>query len=162
MTDQALLDAFWQDAKVRANLNRLPVYLGTGAAEVLRPPAWSFGATPDEADALLALVLEGRKRATSAPLRDFEDAEAELPAAGNLSIITDGAERPRALLVTTEVRIVPFGEVDAEHARAEGEHDLTLESWREVHRAAFGGPGGAPVPDDLPVVLERFEVLHPT
>lgn len=161
-SDEGALEAFWADAKVRAKLNRLSGYLGPSAAEALRPPAWAFGATPGQADELLALVLEGRKTATATALRDFEAADEELPSSGTLSIIVDGAGVPRALIATTEVRMVPFGEVDADHARAEGERDLTLESWREIHRNFFAESGGAPVTEDLPVVLERFEVLYAT
>ncbi len=68
------------------------------------------------------------------------------------------------LIVTTRVREVPFGEVEAEHARREGEGDLSLDHWREVHREFFTETaaltGADPeVTDDLPVILEDFEVV---
>jgi uncharacterized protein YhfF len=52
--------------------------------------------------------------------------------------------------------------VDAEHARLEGEGDLSLEYWREVHRAFFTETAthARPVDDDMPVVLERFRVVY--
>lgn len=156
------IQSFWQDARIRAKVNRVPGYLGVNARESLVPPAWSFGAGPDDADALLALVLAGTKTATSTALRDFGDDTEPEPQEGDLSIITDGQGRPRALIQTTSVRTVAFGEVDADHAAAEGEGDLSLEHWREVHRRFFEQSGGAPVPDDLPVVLEEFTVLYST
>ena len=158
MTDQ-LVEAFWADARVRVNLNAMRTYSGQNVLEAITPPAWSFGATEEQADELLELVLAGRKTATASALRDYE-AEGEQPASpGALSIITDGAGRPRALICTTEVRTVPFAEVDEDHARAEGEGDLSLEHWRTAHRAFFEATGG-PVTDDLPVVLETFRVVH--
>lgn len=167
-TDDAI-QSFWDDARVHARVNRLPGYLGVNARETLAPPAWSFGAGTEDADELLELVLTGTKTATSSALRDYasgadtaapEPNEAE-PSEGDLSIITDGAGHPRALIQTTRVRTLPFGEVDAEHAAAEGEGDLSLEHWREVHRAFFEQSAeGAPVTDDLPVILEEFRVLY--
>lgn len=159
MTDE--IQSFWDDARLRAKVNRVPGYLGVTTREALAPPAWSFGAGPEDADALLSLVLAGTKTATSSALRDYESGEEDVPSEGDLSIITDGSGRPQALIQTTSVRTLPFAEVDAAHAAAEGEGDLSLGHWRDVHRRFFErSGGGAPVTDDLPVVLEEFRVLH--
>lgn len=155
------VQSFWNDARLRAKVNRVPGYLGVNARESLAPPVWSFGAGPEDADELLALVLAGTKTATSTAVRDFERTGEAVPSEGDLSIITDGAGRPRALIQTTAVREVPFGDVDAEHAAAEGEGDLSLEHWRDVHRRFFeSSAGGEPVTDDMPVLLEEFSVLY--
>lgn len=160
MTDDEI-QSFWDDARLRAKVNRVPGYLGVTTREALAPPAWSFGATPEDADELLQLVLAGTKTATSSAVRDYETGEEEVPDEGDLSIITDGAGRPRALIQTTSVRTVPFGEVDAAHAAAEGEGDLSVEHWRTVHRRFFEqSGGGTPVTDDLPVILEEFRVVY--
>lgn len=159
MSDE--FQSFWEDAKVRANLNRLRIYTGANAQESLCPPAWAFGADEEQADELLALVLDGTKTATASALRDYEAGDEPVPTVGSLSIVTDGAGSPRALIATTQVRTVPFGEVDEEHARDEGEGDLSLRHWRAVHRDFFTeSAGGAEVTEDMPVVLERFEVLY--
>lgn len=160
MSNDGWIEAFWQDARVHANLNRLRAYLGPNVAETVPPPAWAFGADPETADELVELVLAGTKTATASALRDYVDEE--LPTPGSLSIVTDGSGRPRVLIMTTEVRVVPFGEVDAEHARREGEGDLSLEHWRAVHRRFFAETaamsGQDPeVTDDLEVVLESSE-----
>lgn len=157
------IQTFWDDARLRAKVNRVPGYLGVNAEETLAPPAWSFGAGADDADQLLDLVLAGTKTATSSAVRDYANAEEARPEAGDLSIITDGSGRPRALIRTTSVREVPFGEVDAEHAAAEGEGDLSLEHWRGVHRSFFEeSANGEPVTDEMPVLLEEFTVLYAT
>ncbi|WP_435768657.1 ASCH domain-containing protein [Nocardioides sp. SYSU DS0651] len=154
--------AFWEVAKRHARLSSLPGYFGPSALESLMPPAWSFGATPEQADALAQLVVEGTKIATSSALRDYEAAGEPLPERGALGIVLDGAGRPRALVVTTDVRIVPFDQVDAEHARLEGEGDLTLDHWRAVHERFFAehAEHDRGFSRDMPVVLERFRVLH--
>jgi uncharacterized protein YhfF len=158
------LEAFWAEARTRARLDSIGVYGGVTVLASLRPPAWAFGATPEHADELLALVLAGDKTATAGALWDYEAEGEPLPEVGGLSIVLDGAGHPRALIVTTEVRVVPFGEVEAEHAAAEGEDDRTLDSWRRVHEDFFTtyaahDRGFSP---HMPVVLERFRLLYPT
>ncbi|NYG58104.1 uncharacterized protein YhfF [Nocardioides daedukensis] len=158
MTEDDAIERFWADAKVRANLNRLRAYTGPNASESLRPPAWAFGDSPELADELLQLVLSGTKTATAGALADYQAEDEPLPTVGSLSIVTDGAGRPRVLIQTTVVETVPFGEVDAEHARLEGEGDLSLASWREAHLDFFTR-GGHQVTDDFPVVTERFQIV---
>ena len=156
------VEAFWNLARFQAKLNVIPAYFGPTPLEVVPPPAWSFGATPEHADELLRLVLDGTKTATASALWDFEAEGEEVPRTGTLSIILDGAGHPRALIETTDVRVVPFDEVDDEHARLEGEGDRSLASWRDVHERFFTehaahDRGFSP---DMPVVLERFRVLY--
>ncbi len=129
---------------------------------LLPPPAWAFGATPEQADELLALVLSGTKSATAGALWDYEAEGEELPEAGALGIVTDGRGVPHALVVMTQVEIVPFDQVSAEHAYLEGEGDRSLTTWREVHERFFTqhavhSHGFAA---DMPVVLQRFVVLY--
>lgn len=160
-SDEAV-SAFWADARRRARLSQIPGYFGPNALESLQPPAWSFGATPEQADELLALVLDGTKTATASALWDYEAEGEEPPSAGVLGIVLDGSGRPRALIVTTAVEVVPFDQVSEEHAYLEGEGDRSLAHWREVHERFFTeharhGRGFSP---DMPVVLERFEVAY--
>lgn len=156
------LDAFWQRARRRADLASVSSYMGENPLALLRPPAWAFGATREQADELLDLVLEGTKTATASALWDYEAEGEDLPTEGSLGIVVDSGGVPRALVVTTRVRTVPFDEVDEAHARAEGEGDRTLTHWRRVHEDFFTehashGRGFAP---DMPVVLEELRVLH--
>ena len=68
---------------------------------------------------------------------------------------------PSVLVCTTQVRVVPFDEVDSDHVHAEGEGDLSLEGWRDEHRRFFReSAGGVQVDPAMPVVLERFRVLY--
>lgn len=136
--DEDAIAAFWVDAKRHARLASLPGYFGPSALESVMPPAWWFGGTPAEADALLDLVLTGAKTATCTPYADYEAAGEPLPEPGTMSILLGGSGRPRALLVTTGVRVVPLAEVDTA--------DVDLEAAGEL-------------PVDVPVVVESFEVL---
>jgi uncharacterized protein YhfF len=160
---EAELQAFWEVARVRANLNRLAVYSGPTPLDILRPPDWSFGSSPEMADELLDLVLAGTKTATASALSDYDADGEQVPRAGDLSIVTDGAGHPRALIVTTDVQVVPFDEVTAAHAYAEGEGDRSLAFWRRVHARYFTELGADPAVamGRLPVVCELFRVLYP-
>ena len=128
----------------------------------MTPPAWSFGATVEHADALLDLVLDGTKTATSCAVWDLEAEGEPVPQVGAMSIVIDSSGRPRAALATTDVAVVPFDRVDAEHAYREGEADRSLEQWRAIHQQFFTDHAlhdrGFSV--DMPVVMERFEVLY--
>lgn len=159
-TDDDELDAFWALAREHADLAGVPVYTGVNPVRTLRPPAWSFGATPEQADELLALVLDGIKTATASSFDDYAAEGEDPPVPGTLSIVLDGAGHPRALVVTTDVRTVPFHQVEADHAWEEGEGDRSLEHWRAVHERFFTEHASG-FRADMPVLLERFRVLYP-
>jgi len=160
--DEAELAAFWEVAKRHAKLATLPGWFGPGPLESLQPQAWAFGGTPEIADELLDLVLRGVKTAGASALWEYEEVDEPIPTVGTLGIVLDGRGHPRALVVTTAVDVVPFGEVGEEHAALEGEGDGSLAQWRQAHAhyltTADGGERG--FGEETPVVLERFEVLY--
>jgi len=160
--EKSPVEAFWELARFHAGLNNAPTYFGPTTLEVVPPPAWSFGSTPESADELLQLVLDGTKTATAGALWDYEAEGEGLPEVGSLSILVDGRGHPRALITITDVDVVPFDQVGEEHAFLEGEGNRSLEYWREVHEQFFTdvathGRGFQPA---MPVVLERFKVVY--
>lgn len=161
-SDEAV-EAFWVEARRRAKLESLPGYFGPSVLASVRPPAWAFGGDRVTADELLGLVLDGEKTATASAADDYAGEDDPLPEVGALSIVLDGSGRPRALIGTTEVRVVAFDEVDADHAAAEGEGDGSLEQWRTEHERFFTDHDrlGRGFRRDMPVVLERFRLLFP-
>lgn len=150
MNQEPAISDFWEWC--RENVPDLPPAV---------PGAWAFGATPEHADELLALVLEGTKTGTASPLWDYEQAMESVPTVGELSIVLDGKGVPRALVETTSVDVIPFDQMSEEHARAEGEGDRTLAAWRGIHerfwREHSENPRG--FEPDMPVVCERFRVV---
>lgn len=164
--DEDEITAFWRVARNRAHLSNMPGYLPATSLEMVAPPAWSFGSSPQQADELLALVLAGAKTATASAARDYASSGAPLPQVGELGILLDGEGHPRALIETTHVQIEGFDEVGEEHAQLEGEGDRSLAAWREVHERFFSEPPGSaeviePFSIDMDVVLERFRVIFP-
>jgi uncharacterized protein YhfF len=124
--------------------------------------AFHFDDNEQSANALAALVLSGKKRATASLLWGYEQSSKPLPRAGDLSIVTDFAGNPICIIETQQIDILPFEEVSEEFAAAEGEGDGSLGFWRAVHEAYFGREckrfNLKPQPR-MPVVCERFKVV---
>jgi uncharacterized protein YhfF len=157
------ITAFWESARPKAGRTSHGGAVGERSENVVPPPAWAFGDSPGLADELLGLVLAGTKTATASALWEFEVAEEPLPRRGDLSIVLDGEGVPRALIRTDAVETVPFDEVTAEHARLEGEDDLSLAAWREGHETYWRRTleaAGRTFDPSMPVVCERFTVLY--
>ena len=126
--------------------------------------AEGFGDGPELADRLGSLVLAGVKTATCSALWEWEAAGDPLPQAGLLTVVLGGEGRPRGIIETLEVRVVPFDQVDGEFAREEGEGDRSLDYWRRAHwnyfQRTLSRLGLAPAPD-MPLVCERFRLVYP-
>jgi len=126
-----------------------------------RYSVWHFCDNEEDADELAWLVLAGRKRATASVLWAYQ-ANEPLPQVGEYSVITNWAGEAQCIIRTNQVEVVPFNQVTAEHAAAEGEGDLSLAYWREVHWRVFSrelAASGKPASETMPVICEAFEVL---
>jgi uncharacterized protein YhfF len=125
--------------------------------------AWQFGYGVEQGDRLLACVLDGPKRATAGALWAYEAEGEAVPVPGDYSVLLDGHGVARCIIRTTGVKVVPFDQVDAGFAYAEGEGDRSLEYWREAHWEYFVHELtelGREATEDMPVVCERFEVVY--
>lgn len=156
------ISAFWQSARAHVGFGKLETVLGGSPLDVVPPPSFAFGDNPETADALLELVLTGQKTATSTAMVEFERNGETGPRVGDLSIVLDGAGEPRALIRTTAADVVAFGEVDEDYAAAEGEDDLSLETWRAEHERYWRRVlGDDAFSIDMPILAERFELVFP-
>ena len=146
---------FWRDY-----LDSLPPNQGPQApADV-----FAFGDSKELADELAALVREGVKTATCSALWSYEQDQKPIPQKGELSIVIDGAGIPVAVIETIEVFLAAFNEVTERFAWEEGEGDRSLAYWRQAHRNFFGRQRfkDRGFDERMPLVCERFRVLHPT
>ena len=107
----------------------------TGVDPGQRYDVFAFGDAPQMADELAELVLHGPKRATAGLLADFDNEP--MPEVGAHSIVLGGDGQPLCVIRTTEVRVLPFREVDEAFAWEEGEGDRSLAYWREAHLEFF-------------------------
>ena len=125
--------------------------------------AFSFGTSRESANLIAALVIEGVKTATGSLQWVYEAEGKPIPKPGDLSIVTDGEGQPVCIIEDTEIRIVPFDEVDEMFAWDGGEEDRSLESWRRIYwdyivlecARIHTEPG-----PKVPLVCERFRVVY--
>ena len=123
-----------------------------------------FCDTQAEAEVCAELARLGRKRATAPSLWGFQARGEPLPRPGDFHVVTDWDGIASCVIQTTAVAIVPFLDVTAEHAAAEGEGDGSLEEWRATHWAYYqrelAGTGFVPT-ETMPIVCEQFGVVYP-
>ncbi len=122
--------------------------------------AWAFGDAENE---LAALTAGGIKTATSSAFPLYEAEGEPLPQAGEYSVILDSREQAVCVIRTERVYVTPFREVGEEQARREGEGDLSLAYWREVHERFFRREmeeAGLRFDRDMPVVCEEFICVY--
>jgi uncharacterized protein YhfF len=123
-----------------------------------------FGHTGEMADELVALVLSGRKRATTSLLLEYATGVEPVPQAGDFVVVVDGTGRPRCIWRTTEIIVKPLIDVDDAFAWDEGEGDRTRDWWLWAHRKYFSDQAqreGFTMHDEIETVFERFEVVWP-
>ena len=151
----AAATAMWED------------YSASHPKAVLASPEYTvehFGDSARLADQLLGIVLSGRKRATAELVGEFVARGDAVPRIGSHWIACDGSGAPRVIIRSTELRIGPFGSVDAAFAADEGEDDGSLESWRREHRRYWTRvttARDAVWSEDDEIVFERFTVVWP-
>lgn len=122
--------------------------------------AWRYGANPD---GLLELTLSGKKTATASAFLVYEHENSPVPQVGCYSVILNSKDEAKCIIRTSRVSITPFKLVTPEHAKKEGEGDLSLEYWREVHKHFFTvelTEIGREFDEDTLVVCEEFEVVY--
>ena len=115
-----------------------------------------------DADTCAALVVAGIKQATAPSKWWFDKHKEGLPHVGEYSVITNWSGEPQAVIQTTAVMVVPFGQVDAAFAYAEGEGDRSLAEWQRVHRSYYAreiGCNESKITDDFKVVCHRFRCI---
>ena len=153
----AACEAYWAEF-----VQSLPAH---DARRTAKPDAFGFVGEGAIADELAALVLAGKKRATTSLPVEFTSANEPLPKAGDLSIILDGRGNPVAIIERTSVELLPFEAVDEEYAAFEGEGDGSLRYWREAHTRYFNGVCsrlGGRLEESTPVLCQRFRLVWPT
>src|ERR1700674_3519995 len=151
-TRSALTDEFWRGYREAAGLHH-------DDYDVV-----AFGDGAEMATELAELTVAGIKRATAGLVCQFGTDGEPPPVVGGYVVLLDGAERPRAIWRTTEVRIGPLNSVDERFAWDEGEGERTREWWLSAHRRYFGRRAAAPrfpMHDEIEPMFERFEIVWP-
>ncbi|MCS5452387.1 ASCH domain-containing protein [Enterobacter huaxiensis] len=121
---------------------------------------WRFGDSPELADELVQLVLNGIKTATCCSTASFQCAyeRGEAPYVGSYNIILDGTGQPMCVIQTVRLQVIRFCEMTSELASKEGEGDLSLEYWKDGHKRYFEREGT--YSEEMELVFEEFELTE--
>jgi uncharacterized protein YhfF len=130
-------------------------------------PVCQFGFPGPQRDRLVAAVLRGEKTATASLRLEYEPrGQDELPLPGMRFVVVDSDERPVAVIVASEVRVVRAGDVDEQFAIDEGEGFESVADWRAAQERFWGSDdyvrdvGVVDVDDDTLVVCQRFRLVR--
>jgi Uncharacterized protein conserved in bacteria len=124
--------------------------------------AEGWGDTPEMADEMGRLIVQGVKAGTCSALWEWQAEGNPIPKVGLVTIALDGRGKPLCIVETIEVTIRKYNEVDADFAREEGEGDLSLDYWRAAHQDFFSRilpKVGKEFSEGMPLVCERFRVI---
>jgi uncharacterized protein YhfF len=125
--------------------------------------AFHFGSSEESCDLITPLVLNGTKTATGSLLWVYEEEGRRPPEAGDYSIVTDAEGGPVCVILDTEIRNIPYDEVDRAFASDGGEEDRTLESWRQIYWEYIISECARIQREPshkTPLVCERFRVVY--
>ena len=125
---------------------------------------WFFGDSQKMARELAELVISGKKSATASLVEFNEKHPGIAPVKEVFSVVTDFEGIPLCVIQTTEIRHLPFKEVDAQFAFDEGESDQRLDYWREVHQRYFtkeAAEFNLEFNEKSLIACEKFKLLHP-
>lgn len=122
-----------------------------------------FCADPESANSCAELIRRGLKVATCSLKYWYQFQGEPWPRQGHLQVVTDWYGNPSSIIEVTAVSECRYCDIDEEFARAEGEGDLSLAWWRQVHWQFFAAEcsqlGIAMVPEIM-LVTERFRVVY--
>ena len=112
---------------------------------------WKFAIDNDK---LIELVLSNKKIATSSLY--IEDTK--LPIIGEESIICYDNDSFACIVKTIDYKIMKFNEMTEEYAKLEGEGDLSLDYWKNVHCNFFKSIDSS-FNEKSKIIFEIFEVV---
>jgi uncharacterized protein YhfF len=107
---------------------------------------------------LVDAVLRGDKTGTAGLRADYAPHTAEpLPQVGERFALLGFDDEEVAVVETTEVRVLPAGDIDLAFALDDGEGFETVADWRRAHEEFWADRG---IGDDTLMVAERFRLVE--
>ena len=113
-------------------------------------------------DALVAMVMAGKKTATFTSLETLQIDGEPVPVSGELYLVFDRGENPRCVIELESVTILPFCDVTWDMAQKEGE-DENLEQWRNKMQENLEDEGavvGYDFKPDMLLVYQTFRCIY--
>ena len=129
------------------------------------PESYYFHNNKEDANRLVTLITNGKKKAGSAPYFLYKEAAADLPKVKSKSIITDYDGTAQCIIEITKVDTIPFNQITKEYAALDmGTTLQPLNKWKQAHWAFFSNAmeqSGKTPTEDMLVVCEKFKVIWP-
>lgn len=113
-------------------------------------------------DELIALILGNKKTAFFTSWATYSIDQEPLPVSGELYVVLDRANKPRCVIETEAVNIIPFNEVTWNMAQKEGE-DADLAEWKARKQEYLEDEGavlGFEFTPDIKLVYQTFKVIY--
>ena len=113
-------------------------------------------------DEMITLVLTGRKTAFFTSWATYAIDQEPLPISGELYVVLDRNNKPRCVIETESVTVIPFNEVTWEMAAKEGE-DENLGAWKEKKQEYLEDEGailGFKFSPDIKLVYQTFKLIY--
>lgn len=113
-------------------------------------------------DAQIANILSGRRTAIFSTFASYSVDCEPLPASGELYLVFDRGNNPRAVIEIESVNILPFSEITWGMAQKEGE-DENLEQWKirwQENLEEEGEIVGFKFSPEIKIIFQTFRVLY--
>lgn len=113
-------------------------------------------------DAQVANILSGQRTAIFSTFASYSVDDEPLPVSGELYLVFDRGNNPRAVIEIESVSILPFNEITWGMAQKEGE-DENLEEWRLRQQENLEEEGeivGFKFSPELKIIFQTFRVLY--
>jgi uncharacterized protein YhfF len=152
--EDAALDQFWQEARNALRGSHLP-----NGYQV----RW-IGLDKETTTQVLDLIRVRDKTGTFTLPWIVARTDQPKPRVGDAIILIDFTGKPMLLVRLTDIHEVPFGKISAEHTAIDGTPVRDLAVWKPMHTQYWNGllaPFAMYVSDDMPVWIEKFDLLYP-
>ena len=127
------------------------------------PESFFFCDNKKDADECAELVFNRIKQATAGSLWSYEKDNTDFPKKGDLFIVTDWEGNAKAIIETTNIKQVPFNQINPEFAKTEGEGDKSLSYWKKVHWDFFSREMeeyGEKPSENMIIICEYFKIIY--
>ena len=144
---------FWQSAKTAVPDG------GLGDKYQVR---W-IGLDDQTTEQIFELIRSGDKTGTFTLPWLVEQTGDPTPRVGDAIILVAFDGTPKILLRLTGIEEVAFGDITEAHTAVDGSPVRALEVWKPLHTAYWNErlqPFGLGVCDEMPVLVEKFEMLY--
>lgn len=152
--EKIALEAFWEEVNQHLVAAKLPPDY-----EV----RW-IGLDADSTAEILDLIRTGDKTGTFTLPWIVARTDQPTPRVGAAIILIDFDGTPALLVRLTDIVEIPFGQITSEHTAIDGSSVRDLSIWKPLHTNywnAMLAPFGKSVSADMPVWIEKFELLYP-